>query len=143
MSSWFNSTLNQTFVADRRGADAKGRMTDERFVILAGSIAPSDVTGSFPDTKKAHRQKLIDKGVIEVSGGQLVFLENVLMGTPSGASTLIVGSPSNGWVDWKTQDGKTLDAATKEAKTSVWVFNCSRTPKTSRQKPPVFLAAAS
>ena len=76
-------------------------MTDEGFVILAGSIAPGDVTGSFPDSKKANRQKLIDIGVIEVRGDQLVvFLENVLMGTPSGASTLIVGSPSNGWLDW-------------------------------------------
>jgi hypothetical protein len=82
------------------------------------SNAPVDVTSSFPEAKKALRQKLIDKGVIEVRGNQLVFLENVLMETPSGASTLIVGSPSNGWVDWKTQDGKTLDAATKEAKAS-------------------------
>ena len=46
----------------------KARMTDEGFVILAGSIAPGDVTGSFPDAKKANRQKLIDKGVIEVRG---------------------------------------------------------------------------
>ena len=59
-----------------------------------------------------------DKGVIEVRGDQLVFLENVLMGTPSGTSTLVLGASSNGWVDWKTQDGKTLDAATKEAKAS-------------------------
>ena len=98
--------------------NAKGRMTDEGFVILAGSIAPVDVTSSFPDAKKAYRQKLIDKGVIEVRGDQLVFLENVLMGTPSGTSTLVLGASSNGWVDWKTQDGKTLDAATKEAKAS-------------------------
>ena len=113
-----DSTLNQTFVIDRRGASAKGRMTDEGFVILAGSIAPVDVTSSFPDAKKAYRKKLIDKGVIEVRGDQLVFLENVLMGTPSGTSTLILGASSNGLVDWKTQDGKTLDAATKEAKAS-------------------------
>lgn len=111
-------SLDQLYVLSRRGADAKGRMTDEGFVILAGSLAPKSVTGSFPEAKKALRQKLIDKGTIEVRGDQLVFLENVLMGTPSGASTLIVGSPSNGWVDWKTQDGKTLDAATKEAKAS-------------------------
>jgi len=39
-------------------------MTDEGFVILAGSIAPGDVTGSFPNSKKANRQKLIDIGVI-------------------------------------------------------------------------------
>ena len=113
-----DSTLNQTFVIDRRGANAKGRMTDEGFVILAGSIAPVDVTSSFPDAKKAYRQKLIDKGVIEVRGDQLVFLENVLMGTPSGTSTLVLGASSNGWIEWKTQDGKTLDAATKEAKAS-------------------------
>ena len=113
-----DSTLNQTFVIDRRGANAKGRMTDEGFVILAGSIAPVNVTSSFPDAKKAYRQKLIDKGVIEVRGDQLVFLENVLMGTPSGTSTLVLGASSNGWIEWKTQDGKTLDAATKEAKAS-------------------------
>tara|TARA_B100000497_G_C7572343_1_gene344878 strand:- start:561 stop:686 length:126 start_codon:yes stop_codon:yes gene_type:complete len=40
------------------------------------------------------------------------------MGTPSGTSNLVLGASSNGWVDWKIQDGKTLDAATKEVKAS-------------------------
>lgn len=113
-----DSTLDQTFRIERRGADARGRMTDEGFVILAGSVAPVDVNSSFPEAKKAYRQRLIEKGVVEVRGEQLVFLENVLMGTPSGTSTLVLGSSSNGWVEWKTEDGKTLDAATKEAKAS-------------------------
>ena len=40
----------------------------------------------------------------------LVFKENVLFGTPSGAAGVVVGSAANGWMEWKNDKGVTLDA---------------------------------
>ncbi|WP_143476446.1 DUF4357 domain-containing protein, partial [Pseudacidovorax sp. RU35E] len=38
-----------------------------------------------------------------------VFQEDVPFGSPSGASDVVTGNPSNGWTVWKNKDGKTLD----------------------------------
>jgi hypothetical protein len=40
--------------------------------------------------------------------GHLHFTQNYLFNTPSGAAAVILGRTSNGWVDWKNKDGKTL-----------------------------------
>ena len=29
--------------------------------------------------------------------------------TPSGASNFVLGGSTNGWIEWKDRDGKTLD----------------------------------
>jgi len=34
--------------------------------------------------------------------------KSVLFKTPSGASFFVLGAPTNGTVEWKTEDGKTL-----------------------------------
>jgi hypothetical protein len=38
-----------------------------------------------------------------------MFKEDVLFSSPSGASAVVLGAPSNGWTDWKSADGKTLN----------------------------------
>lgn len=101
--------LDQVFMLNARGSNARGMMTDEGFVILAGSTGPVNTTTSFDEGKRALRQKLIERGAIEVDGEFLRFTEDVLMGTPSGAANLVVGRSSNGWTEWKNDRGVTID----------------------------------
>jgi hypothetical protein len=102
-------SLDQVFVMSARGSNARGMMTDEGFVILSGSVGPVDVTPSFEAGKSALRDKLINRGVLEVRGKHLHFMEDFLMGTPSGAANVISGRNNNGWTTWKNDKGVTLD----------------------------------
>ena len=61
------------------------------------------------------RAKLINDGILKEEGGFLVFTENYTFGSPSSASSIIVGNNTNGWTAWKTEDGKTLDEVIRKA----------------------------
>jgi len=102
-------SLDQVFAMNARGSEARGMMTDEGFVILAGSYGPLDVTNSYAPDKIALRSKLEERGILDLQGRQLHFVEDVLMGTPSGAADLVCGRRCNGWTMWKNDKGITLD----------------------------------
>ncbi|KTF08112.1 hypothetical protein MGSAQ_000395 [marine sediment metagenome] len=53
------------------------------------------------------REKLLSKGVISLSGSHIVFERDYLFKTPVRIRFLLLGS-SNGWVDWKTEQGISL-----------------------------------
>ena len=80
-------------------------MTDEGFVILAGSTGPVSTTTSFDEGKLALRQKLIERGVIEVEGEFLRFTEDLLMGTPSERPTSLQGEAPTVGPNGKTTVG--------------------------------------
>ncbi|GHU61166.1 methionine sulfoxide reductase [Clostridia bacterium] len=93
----------QIFYINRSGANAKSRLTNEGFVVLAGSIIRGDVVPSCPDYVKAVREdnkENIDKNH--------VLLKDLLFKTPSGASAFVLGASTNGTVEWKTKNGKRL-----------------------------------
>jgi hypothetical protein len=54
------------------------------------------------------RDQLLSKGVITEQGGRFVFQRDYLFPTPSGASCFLLLGSSNGWVDWRTEQGVTL-----------------------------------
>ena len=108
--------MDQVFKLNKRGADARGAMSDEGFVILAGSKGPVAVTDSYEDGKKALRQKLIERGVLKVEGEEIVFTEDYLLGTPSGAAVLVCGRSTNGWTSWTNDKGVTIDAIFRKSK---------------------------
>ncbi|MGC8507893.1 MAG: DUF4357 domain-containing protein, partial [Thiomonas sp.] len=56
-----------------------------------------------------RRDELIAQGKAAIDKGMLVFREDVLFSSPSGASAIVVGAASNGWREWKTDKGVTLD----------------------------------
>lgn len=54
------------------------------------------------------REGLLQQGKIALCDGVLVFNEDVLFTSPSGASAVVCGTTCNGWLDWKNADGATL-----------------------------------
>ena len=82
--------------------EASAKQTSEGFVVLKGSkIAPSsgtDDTISSGNLKKREECKIIDD----------ILQEDVLFNSPTSAAQFVTGKSCNGWVSWKTKDGKTL-----------------------------------
>ena len=50
-----------------------------------------------------------------VGGGDtVVFQKDYLFNSPSMATIALMGRTANGWLEWKTKDGKTLDAVKRQ-----------------------------
>lgn len=97
-------TPSQFFFITRSGANAKGALTSEGFVVLAGATIRKKLVPSASSSIKAHRDRnrenFDDNGVV---------LKDILFRTPSGASSFVLGAHTNGNVEWKTEDGRTLN----------------------------------
>jgi predicted GIY-YIG superfamily endonuclease len=101
---------SEPFYARSANYDAEGEYTEEGFVVLKGSkarkeITPSSVGASFVK----RREALIAEGALREEEQCYVFQKDVLFKTPSGASDLVAGTSTNGWMVWKAKSGKTLD----------------------------------
>lgn len=94
-----------------RGASARGRDTAQGFIVLAGSIAAADEVDSlskhFP-TISQLRQDLLSNGVLVPDGTAWRFSQDYTFGSPSTASTFVLGRSSNGRTSWKDANGRTL-----------------------------------
>lgn len=93
----------QLFYIRRSGADAKSKLTNEGIVVLAGSIIRKELVPSCRDHIKASRDE--NKENIDENS---ILLNDILFKSPSGASSFVLGAPTNGNIEWKTGDGKTL-----------------------------------
>lgn len=88
-----------------RGADGRGQYTEEGFVVLKGSHGRVDTTPSY---MSRSRERLLKQGVLVVEGDRLRFQRDHLFKTPSGASDCLSGGNTNGWLEWRRADGRTL-----------------------------------
>lgn len=94
---------HQLFFITRSCANAKGALISEGFVVLAGSTIRGELVPSASDSVRASRENskenINSKGVVS---------KDLLFKTPSGASSFVLGASTNGNIEWKTKDGKTL-----------------------------------
>ena len=57
----------------------------------------------------AARNRLIESGILaDHNDAQYIFTADYVFNTPSGAAVVILGRSSNGWTDWKNDQGQTL-----------------------------------
>ncbi|WP_109477554.1 GIY-YIG nuclease family protein [Paraburkholderia sp. C35] len=100
---------NEVLYCKRSGSSARGTYTDEGFVVFKDSVGKAEIGRSFRDHSFARlRDELLQHGKISLIGGTLVFKEDVLFTSPSGASAVVCGTTHNGWLDWKNAEGTTL-----------------------------------
>jgi hypothetical protein len=92
--------------------EAKGVYNEDGFVVLAGSRIDASQTPSFssnfPKEAKEREEKLKKYGVFS-SEGYYELKENIIFKSPSRAGGFCLGRSSNGWIDWKNDQSKTLD----------------------------------
>lgn len=106
------SAKNETelYYCKGSGSDGIGEYTTEGFVVHKGSKARSEVATSFTGTSGQRlRSLLLNEGVLIPINNAIVFIRDHLFPSPSSASDVLMGRNSNGWKEWKTINGKTLD----------------------------------
>jgi len=96
---------NELYFCRARGSDGRGQYTEEGFVVLQGSSGRSDVTPSF---LSRSRERLLTQGVLSAQQDRIQFEKDHLFKTPSGASDCLTGGNTNGWLEWRRADGRTL-----------------------------------
>ncbi|MEG2118539.1 MAG: DUF4357 domain-containing protein, partial [Clostridia bacterium] len=92
---------NRFFYIKRSGADAKGKLTSEGFVVLAGSKIRTDIVPSCPDYVKTERKNNKDN----IDDNDMIRNE-ILFKSPSSSAAFVLGASANGNIEWKTEDGK-------------------------------------
>ncbi|MFI1683153.1 DUF4357 domain-containing protein [Streptomyces sp. NPDC020607] len=103
------------------GPSARGRLLTEKgtngsqkMVVLAGSPARPEVVPSFPlrmPSSHRLREQLREEGVIKETTtwpGRLEVVSDVECNSPSAAAEILLGRSANGWLAWKTADGRPL-----------------------------------
>lgn len=104
------SGAEEIFVCNASGASGRGLYTPDGFAVLKGSKGRREMVPSLVGTPSAnHRLSLIESGVLIEEGDMLVFTADHLFRTPSGAAIALLGRTANGWLEWRTEKGQTLD----------------------------------
>ncbi|SDG02430.1 5-methylcytosine-specific restriction enzyme B [Sinosporangium album] len=94
--------------------EEKGRNGSQKFLVRGGSPVRPEGVPSFParmPSSFALREQLIADGSIVESTtwpGYLETARNVVCNSPSAAAGMLIGRSSNGWLEWKTDDGRPL-----------------------------------
>ncbi len=99
----------QMFHCTVTGINGKGLYTPEGFVVLKGSRGKRANVPSFSDSNTRFRLRLVESGVVKELGDAIEFTKDHLFGSPSMAAMALLGRTSNGWKEWKSEDGATLD----------------------------------
>lgn len=92
---------------------ARGHDGDREFTVLADSTARSELLSSANDQVRAIRATLLKEGILEAQVGTLRFTKDYEFKSPSVAASLVLGRSSNGLLEWKTGDGRTLKEVQK------------------------------
>jgi len=101
------------FYLKSKGIQATGKQTPEGFVVYKGSQLVNHCVPSCPVSSKKLRDGMKNKGVLKEHQNTLVYQQDYLFASPSGAATVTLGRSSNGWVEWKNQAGQTLKTCQK------------------------------
>ncbi len=96
------------FIQAARGAEARGQMTSEGFVVFKDSKIARSTVNSFPKNIKKLREKLIKEGIVQPMEEDYLFQKDYLFNSPSAAASLVMGRSANGLTEWKSEDGRIL-----------------------------------
>lgn len=100
-----DNNLELMYIKAARGADAKGFLVSDGFLVAKGSRIAFDTTASMPDTLVKFRNRLINKGIVSTD---FVFLNDYIFTSPSLAASVVMGRSANGRTEWKTSDNKSI-----------------------------------
>jgi len=116
------SDAEEVFYCKSSGVNGRGLYTAEGFVVLKGSTGRRESMPSFSGHSYAVlRGELIKSGDVREEGQTVVFEKDHLFNKPSPAAAVLLGRTTNGWDEWKTADGKTLDSVKRQVPGSMFV----------------------
>ena len=103
-----SSTSSDIFHTTRNGISALGIYDGEKFQVLEGSQININKPVHLARYNK-QRAELLASGEISQVDGKYFLNITIEFNTPSGASDFVLGGSTNGWVEWKNSEGKTLN----------------------------------
>lgn len=104
-TSVVDKELELMYIKAARGADAKGVLVSDGFLVVKDSRIAFDITASMPDTLVKFRSRLIEKGIVSTD---YVFQNDYIFTSPSLAASVVMGRSANGRTEWKTIDGRCI-----------------------------------
>lgn len=97
-------------------ANGVGEYTSEGFVVHKGSTARiGNVASIQGSSQERFRQQLVTDGVLAQHGDNYVFTHDHLLASPSMVAIAVMVRSANGWLEWKTEQGQTLDGAKRQS----------------------------
>jgi len=99
---------NYDFIFNVNKFIARGKVTDDGFLLLEGSQIAHKSNPSMPSKSNQIKEQLISDGVLEDKGDHYLLLKNKLISSSSYAAALVAGSSRSGPQSWKTQKGDLL-----------------------------------
>lgn len=103
------SDKDSVFYCRVTGIDGKGLYTPEGFVVRKGSRGKRANGPTLTEANVRFRKQLVTAGIMRERNDEVIFTKDHLFGSPSMAALALLGRTSNGWKEWKTEDGRTLD----------------------------------
>lgn len=94
---------------DTKGNYAEGKYLENGFLIFKGAKFSIKTTNSFSGGSEKMRNFLIDNKIVINQNEFYILQKDYTFKSPSTASSIILGHSTNGWIEWKNKDGKTLD----------------------------------
>ena len=111
-----NGTAPELFYCKGRNAQAVGEYTTEGFVVYKGSTARIEVMAYIKGTpQERFRNQLLTDGILRLNGDHCLFTRDHLFSSPSTAAVVVLGRSANGWMEWKTEEGQTLDGVKRKS----------------------------
>lgn len=111
-----STSADDLFYCARSGANGRGMYTEEGFVVLKGSVGRlANVPSVVGTAGERLREKLLAAGAMRAEGENVIFERDELFRSPSMAALALMGRNANGWVEWKTSDGRTLDEVKRQS----------------------------
>lgn len=104
------NTLNEANIlhTTRNSVHALGIYDGDQFEVLEGSQI--DMSRKCHSEKvEKQRQTAVQNGNIIKNGEKYILNVSIPFTSPSTAAMFVLGGSTNGWVEWKSKDGKTLD----------------------------------
>ena len=71
------------------------------------------------------RQQLTTDDTLALQGAVYVFTRDHLFASPSMAAVALMGRSANGWTDWKTPQGQTLDEVKRQSVSQIKALHIS------------------
>lgn len=106
------------YYCKRNGIEAKGIYDGNQFKVLTGSLIKEYVMISdkgrvehlnFLERLQLLRNKKIGTDFQNLENGFILLVKDVVFNSPSSAAIFCIGNSANGWLEWKNQQGKSLD----------------------------------
>lgn len=99
------STNDLYYIKAARGAEAKGSIVSDGFVVFEGSKVASSETPSMSENLRKLRENLMKKNIIDEN---YRFTKDHVFSSPSLAAATVMGRNANGRTEWKTNSGKSI-----------------------------------